>query len=158
MGKGFYRAEVAAPRLSANAVEWVTAEGRWVRDREFGLHFKAEMLASAAPTAKEGIEKNLGSGMVKGIGPVYAKKLVEKSGERIFDIIEQESVRLEDVGGIGHQRSLSRAEAQHLDPATTWRIQLTCPKCPLRASGPSRNGQAVARRGSRLGCNCQMRQ
>ena len=39
--------------------------------------------------------------MVKGIGPVYAKKLVEKFGEKIFDIIEQESARLEDVDGIG---------------------------------------------------------
>src|SRR5512136_1714140 len=61
---------------SANAGEWVTAEGRWVQDREFGLQFRAEMLNSTAPTTKEGIEKYLGSGMVKGIGPVYAKKLV----------------------------------------------------------------------------------
>ena len=42
---------------SANAGEWVTAEGRWVQDREFGLQFKAEMLNSTAPTTKEGIEK-----------------------------------------------------------------------------------------------------
>ena len=56
--------------------EWLTAQGRWVQDREFGLQFKAEMLTSTAPTTKEGIEKYLGSGMVKGIGPVYAKKLV----------------------------------------------------------------------------------
>ena len=61
-----------------SAGEWVTAEGRWVQDREFGLQFKAEMLNSTAPTTKEGIEKYLGSGMVKGIGPVYAKKLVAK--------------------------------------------------------------------------------
>jgi exodeoxyribonuclease V alpha subunit len=62
------------------------------------------MLASTAPTTKEGIEKYLGSGMVKGIGPVYAKKLVATFGERIFDIIEQESARLEDVDGIGPKR------------------------------------------------------
>jgi exodeoxyribonuclease V alpha subunit len=62
------------------------------------------MLTSTAPTTKEGIEKYLGSGMVKGIGPVYAKKLVEKFGEKIFDIIEQESARLEDVDGIGPKR------------------------------------------------------
>jgi hypothetical protein len=52
---------------SANAGEWVTAEGRWVQDREFGLQFRAEMLSSTAPTTREGIEKYLGSGMVKGI-------------------------------------------------------------------------------------------
>ena len=62
------------------------------------------MLNSTAPTTKEGIEKYLGSGMVKGIGPVYAKKLVAKFGEGIFDIIEKASARLEDVDGIGPKR------------------------------------------------------
>ncbi len=89
---------------SVNAGEWVTAQGRWVRDREFGLQFRADLLQSTAPTSKEGIEKYLGSGMVKGIGPVYAKKLVHKFGEKIFDVIEQFSARLEEVDGIGPQR------------------------------------------------------
>jgi exodeoxyribonuclease V alpha subunit len=89
---------------SVSPGEWLTAQGRWVQDREFGLQFKAEMLSSTAPTTKEGIEKYLGSGMVKGIGPVYAKKLVAKFGEKIFDVIEQESARLEDVDGIGPKR------------------------------------------------------
>jgi exodeoxyribonuclease V alpha subunit len=89
---------------SVSAGEWVTAEGRWVQDKEFGLQFRADMLNSTAPTTKEGIEKYLRSGMVKGIGPVYAKKLVEKFGEHIFDIIEQESARLEDLDGIGPKR------------------------------------------------------
>jgi exodeoxyribonuclease V alpha subunit len=89
---------------SVSAGEWVTAEGHWVQDREFGLQFRAEMLNSTAPTTKEGIEKYLGSGMVKGIGPVYAKKLVEKFSEKIFEIIENESARLEDVEGIGPKR------------------------------------------------------
>src|SRR5215471_370857 len=65
---------VVGSLASVSAGEWVTAEGRWVHDREFGLQFKAEMLNSTPPTTKEGIEKYLGSGMVKGIGPVYAKK------------------------------------------------------------------------------------
>ncbi len=89
---------------SANPGEWVTAEGRWIQDREFGLQFRAEMLTSTAPTTKEGIKKYLGSGMVKGIGPVYAKKLVDSFGEQIFDIIEQGSARLEEVDGIGPKR------------------------------------------------------
>src|ERR1700747_351158 len=89
---------------SVSAGEWLTAQGRWVRSREFGLQLRAEMLTSTAPTTREGIEKYLGSGMVKGIGPVYAKKLVEKFGEKIFDIIEQESGRLQDVEGIGPKR------------------------------------------------------
>ena len=96
---------------SVSAGEWVIAEGHWVQDREFGLQFRAEMLTSTSPTTKEGIEKYLGSGMVKGIGPVYAKKLVAKFGEQIFDIIEQESVRLEDVEGIGPKRRQRIKEA-----------------------------------------------
>ena len=89
---------------AANAGEWVTAEGRWVRDRDFGLQFRAELLNSVAPTTNEGIQKYLGGGMVKGIGPTYARKLVHKFGEKIFDIIENYSVRLEEVEGIGPQR------------------------------------------------------
>ena len=96
---------------SVSAGEWVTAQGRWIQDREFGLQFKAEMLASTAPTTKEGIEKYLGSGMVKGIGPIYAKKLVATFGEKIFEIIEHESARLEDVDGIGPKRRKRIKEA-----------------------------------------------
>jgi exodeoxyribonuclease V alpha subunit len=89
---------------SVNPGEWLTAEGHWEHDREFGRQFRADLLRSAPPTSREGIEKYLGSGMVKGIGPVYAKKLVEKFGEKIFDIIENFSARLEEVEGIGPQR------------------------------------------------------
>ncbi len=89
---------------SVSPGEWLTAEGRWVQDREFGRQFKAELLTSTPPTTREGIEKYLGSGMVRGIGPVYARKLVARFGEKIFDIIEQYSARLEEVDGIGPQR------------------------------------------------------
>jgi exodeoxyribonuclease V alpha subunit len=89
---------------SVNPGEWIHAEGRWVREREFGLQFKAEVLTSTAPTSLEGIEKYLGSGMVKGIGPVYAKKLVARFGAAIFDVIENQSARLQDVEGIGPGR------------------------------------------------------
>ena len=89
---------------SVSAGEWLTAQGQWVQDREFGLQFRADMLTSTPPTTKEGIEKYLGSGMVKGIGPVYAKKLVDKFAEQIFHIIETESARLEELDGIGPKR------------------------------------------------------
>jgi exodeoxyribonuclease V alpha subunit len=89
---------------SVNAGEWLTAEGQWANERQYGLQFKASLLTSTAPTTREGIEKYLASGMVKGIGPVYAKKLVAKFGEKIFDIIETVSGRLEEVEGIGPER------------------------------------------------------
>ena len=96
---------------SVSAGEWVTAEGYWVQDREFGRQFRAELINSTAPTSKEGIEKYLGSGMVKGIGPIYAQKLVHKFSEKIFDIIETESARLEEVDGIGPKRRKRIKEA-----------------------------------------------
>src|SRR3984957_19852273 len=95
---------VGGARPSVSPGEWLTAEGRWVQDREFGQQFRAELLQSSAPTTREGIEKYLGSGMVRGIGPVYAKKLVEKFGEQIFDVIEQRSGELQTVEGIGPKR------------------------------------------------------
>jgi len=104
-------ATVVGSLPSVSAGEWLTAEGHWVQHREFGRQFSADLLKSAAPTTREGIEKYLGSGMVKGIGPVYAKKLVEKFGEKIFDIIENESGRLEDIEGIGPQRRRRIKEA-----------------------------------------------
>ncbi len=69
------------------------------------------MLASSAPTSREGIERYLGSGLIKGIGPVYAKRLVEKFGEKIFAIIETESARLEELDGIGPMRRKRIKEA-----------------------------------------------
>ncbi len=89
---------------SVSPGEWLTAQGNWIQDREFGPQFKAELLSSTAPTSREGIEKYLGSGMVKGIGPVYAGKLVERFGEDIFNIIETQSARLEELDGIGPKR------------------------------------------------------
>ena len=95
---------VVGSLASATAGEWLTAEGQWVQDREFGLQFRADTLRSTPPTTREGIKKYLGSGMVKGIGPVYADKLVEKFGDKIFEIIEQYSARLEEIEGIGPER------------------------------------------------------
>ncbi len=95
---------VVGSLATVSAGEWITAQGRWVRDRDHGLQLKAETIHCTAPTSREGIEKYLGSGMIKGIGPVYAKKLVEKFGETIFGIIEGESARLEDIEGIGPGR------------------------------------------------------
>jgi exodeoxyribonuclease V alpha subunit len=57
------------------------------------------------PTTIEGIEKYLGSGMIRGIGPVYAKKLVRAFGEQVFDVIEAEPDRLREVTGIGPKRA-----------------------------------------------------
>jgi len=95
---------VVGALASVNAGEWITAQGNWVQDKEHGLQFKATFLKCSPPTSREGIEKYLASGLIKGIGPVYAKKLVEKFGEEIFTVIDHYSVKLEEVDGIGPGR------------------------------------------------------
>src|SRR3954452_10623077 len=60
---------------SANAGEYVEATGSWVQDRDHGEQFRAESLRVTPPSTREGIEKYLGSGLVKGIGPHFAKKI-----------------------------------------------------------------------------------
>ncbi len=85
--------------------EWVTASGDWVNDHTHGQQFKARFMRTSAPTSIDGIEKYLGSGMIRGIGPVYAKKMVKAFGEKVFDIIEAEPDRLREVTGIGAVRA-----------------------------------------------------
>ena len=87
------------------AGEWVQISGTWVNDRTHGLQFKAAFLKASPPTTLEGIERYLGSGMIRGIGPVYARKLVGAFGEAVFELIEQEPKRLREVTGIGPKRA-----------------------------------------------------
>src|SRR5258707_10136809 len=100
-----------------SAGEWVTAAGEWVNDRTHGQQFKARFLKTTEPTSLDGIEKYLGSGMIRGIGPVYAKKLVRAFGEKVFDTIDAAE------GSDGHwsgtswpyHRCLGRAEDRARD-------------------------------------------
>ncbi|MCY4237993.1 MAG: ATP-dependent RecD-like DNA helicase [Rhodospirillaceae bacterium] len=85
--------------------EWTTASGEWVNDRPHGQQFKARFIRIATPSSIEGIEKYLGSGMIRGIGLVYAGKLVHAFGDKVFDIIEAEPQRLREVTGIGKVRA-----------------------------------------------------
>src|SRR6185436_10283748 len=61
--------------------EFVEATGDWVQDRDHGLQFKAENLRTSPPHSKEGLVRFLGSGLVKGIGPHFAQKIVDVFGE-----------------------------------------------------------------------------
>ncbi|KJK17315.1 recombinase RecD [Burkholderiaceae bacterium 16] len=85
--------------------EYASASGTWVTDREHGRQFKAVFVKISPPNTLSGIERYLGSGMVKGIGPVYAGRLVKAFGAAVFDIIEQTPARLREVEGIGEIRA-----------------------------------------------------
>jgi exodeoxyribonuclease V alpha subunit len=87
------------------AGEWVTASGDWTNDHTYGLQFRARFLKTSAPTSLDGIEKYLGSGMIRGIGPVFAKRMVKMFGKDVFDLIEAEPARLREVDGIGPKRA-----------------------------------------------------
>jgi exodeoxyribonuclease V alpha subunit len=68
---------VVGQAATISAGEWITASGEWINDRTHGLQYRARFLKTSPPTSVEGIEKYLGAGMVRGIGPVYARKLVQ---------------------------------------------------------------------------------
>ena len=91
------------PMISAG--EFVQLSGTWINDRVHGLQFRAAFLKASPPTTLEGIERYLGSGMIRGIGPVYAKALVRTFGAEVFDIIEATPERLREVAGVGPVRA-----------------------------------------------------
>ena len=88
-----------------SAGEFVQMSGAWVNDRTHGQQFRASFLKASPPTTLEGIERYLASGMIRGIGPIYAKRLVRGFGEAVFDLIEQQPDRLREVTGIGAKRA-----------------------------------------------------
>jgi exodeoxyribonuclease V alpha subunit len=89
---------------SVVAGEYVEASGEWTQDRDHGLQFKAAELRTTPPHTVEGIEKYLGSGFVKGIGPHFARKIVEVFGERTLTVIDESPTFLREVKGIGPRR------------------------------------------------------
>src|ERR1035437_8647697 len=92
----------SVPAISAG--EWLTGRGWWVRDKEHGLQFKAQDLKATPPTTSEGVERYLGGGFVKGVGPVLAKKLVGHFGDEVLKVIADNPADLESVDGIGPKR------------------------------------------------------
>src|SRR5258708_7809946 len=98
---------VVGHAATISAGEWITASGEWINDRTHGQQFKARFLRTSPPTSADGIDKFLSSGMIRGVGPVYAKKLVRAFGEKVFEVIETTPDRLREVDGIGPVRAAS---------------------------------------------------
>ena len=82
----------------------LTVEGNWRVDKRYGRQFAVEKWTEELPADIIGIEKYLGSGLVKGIGPKYAKLIVAKFGLETFDVIENDADKLLEVYGIGKGR------------------------------------------------------
>ncbi len=97
------------PELSAG--EYLRLKGQWVNDPKFGAQFKVEVCEQALPATVNGIRRYLGSGLIKGIGPKLAERIVDQFGAESLEVIENEPERLREVPDIGPKRSRLIAEA-----------------------------------------------
>jgi exodeoxyribonuclease V alpha subunit len=95
---------VLGSAAEVHAGEHIQASGQWQQHREHGLQFRAIFLQVVPPSSIEGIRRYLGSGLIKGIGPHFADRLVKSFGEGVFDVIERTPERLLEVDGIGRTR------------------------------------------------------
>jgi len=95
---------VVGGMISPAPGEMVRMKGEWTNHPRFGEQFRVVFCESSIPATAYGIEKYLGSGLIKGIGPVMARRMVEAFGEGTLEIVESESPRLLEVEGIGEKR------------------------------------------------------
>ncbi|MDI1448926.1 ATP-dependent RecD-like DNA helicase [Polyangium sp. 6x1] len=89
----------------------VRATGRHERDGRHGDQLRVETLLEIAPSTLQGLEKYLASGMVQGVGPVFAKRIVETLGEDALRVLDEEPERLAEVPGLGSRRAEAVAKA-----------------------------------------------
>lgn len=90
--------------LAVDVGESFILHGDWYSHPEYGRQFKVEEYQLILPKSELGIERYLGSGMIRGIGPVTAKKIVDKFGLDTLEVIEQQPKKLKEVEGIGDTR------------------------------------------------------
>ncbi len=92
----------ALPELQPG--EAVEFEGEWINDPKYGQQFKAEAVRQSVPATVEGMRRYLGSGLIKGIGPKTAEKIVDHFGLHTLDVLDHEPERLLEVLDVGHKR------------------------------------------------------
>lgn len=90
--------------VTINPGQEITVHGNWITHPKFGKQFQASSCTALLPASTVGLKKYLASGMIKGIGPVYAEKMVKKFGATILEIIDTTPDRLVEVPGIGPKR------------------------------------------------------
>ncbi len=95
----------------------IRATGKQTEDRKHGAQFRAETVLTLAPATLEGMRRYLASGLVPGIGPAFARRIVDAFGERTLEVLDRDPQRLRDVPGIGQRRvqAVAKAWAQHRD-------------------------------------------
>ena len=104
-----------------NEGETIKANGRWVKHPDYGDQFKVELYEKVLPHTAEAIEKYLASGIVKGVGPVTARKIVERFGTSALDIISTEPELLSEIKGITLPKlSTSDRPSKSREGCRTW--------------------------------------
>ncbi len=93
--------------------EDVRATGRWVNDKVHGRQFRADDITCIAPKSIVGIERYLASGLIKGIGKVLARRIVETFGEETLHVLQFQSARLEEVPKLGKAKIRQIRESWH---------------------------------------------
>src|SRR5262252_6100074 len=99
------------PLLGAQVGEFLRLRGRWSSHPRYGRQFEVHSYATVLPATAAGIQKYLGSGLIKGIGPVMAERMVARFGVDIMHVIEEEPGRLIEVDGLGPKRTAMIATA-----------------------------------------------
>ncbi|WP_181699782.1 SF1B family DNA helicase RecD2 [Chthonobacter albigriseus] len=96
---------------SVSAGEKIDAEGQWMTDKVHGLQFRAEKMTTREPTGRDAVARFLGSGLISGVGPAMAERIVQEFGAKALDVIENEPMRLVKVPGVGKQLAARIAES-----------------------------------------------
>ncbi|MET7711472.1 ATP-dependent RecD-like DNA helicase [Streptomyces sp. NPDC005407] len=104
-GRGGDLLTVVGSLLGAQPGESLRMEGRWGSHAQYGKQFTVENYTTVLPATIQGIRRYLGSGLIKGIGPRIAERIVEHFGTDTLDIIEQQPKRLIEVPGLGPKRT-----------------------------------------------------
>jgi exodeoxyribonuclease V alpha subunit len=97
-------ATVVGTLISPTPGEILHMQGEWVHHPRYGEQFKVEHFESKAPSSIYGIQTYLGSGLIQGVGPVMARRIVEKFGKETLEIIDDKPEKLSQVAGIGKKR------------------------------------------------------
>jgi exodeoxyribonuclease V alpha subunit len=97
--------------MAVSPGETVRLWGRWVDDKKWGRQLRIERYETVVPNTVQGIEKYLGSGLISGIGPAFAKRLIEAFGVETLRVIDEQPERLLRVPGIGRKRASQIREA-----------------------------------------------
>jgi len=104
-------ATVVGSSICVTAGEYIECTGSWLNNQSHGLQFKAQHMSVVQPSTIAGMEKYLASGLVKGIGPVFAKKLIAAFGLGVFEVIEKYPEKLQSLSGIGNKRKQAILDA-----------------------------------------------